>query len=124
MNQALKPEVLEQLKRLEEKYSAQGQDLAAYLEGLYYADFTNYWDYIHLDTLLSLQTPRTVIPDEKIFIMYHQITELYFKMCLSEYEQIGDTVDLQLEELVQRLKRLVEASMRLRLASHPTPDLR
>lgn len=106
MNQPLKPEVLEQLKRLEEKYSAQSQDLAAYLEGLYYADYTNYWDYIHLDTLLTLQTPRTTIPDEKVFIMYHQITELYFKMCLSEYEQIGNEVNLKVEELIQRIERI------------------
>ncbi|MEJ7658962.1 MAG: hypothetical protein WKG07_04725 [Hymenobacter sp.] len=28
-------------------------------------------------------------PDERIFIIYHQITELYFKLCLREYEQIG-----------------------------------
>jgi tryptophan 2,3-dioxygenase len=32
------------------KYAADGQDLAAYLEGLYYADYINYWDYIELDT--------------------------------------------------------------------------
>lgn len=106
MTQPIKPEVLEQLKRLEEKYASQGQDLAAYLEGLFYADFTNYWDYIHLDTLLSLQTPRTTIPDEKIFIIYHQITELYFKLCLSEYEQIGNEVDLKPDELILRLQRI------------------
>ncbi|QNF35133.1 tryptophan 2,3-dioxygenase [Adhaeribacter swui] len=100
------PKVLEQLKKLEEKYAALGQDLAAYLEGLYHSDFLNYWDYIHLDTLLSLQTPRTTIPDEKIFILYHQITELYFKLCLNEYEQIGNLPADALPELIQRLKRI------------------
>ncbi|RDC63151.1 tryptophan 2,3-dioxygenase family protein [Adhaeribacter pallidiroseus] len=100
------PKVLEQLKKLEEKYAALGQDLAAYLEGLYHSDFLNYWDYIHLDTLLSLQTPRTTIPDEKIFILYHQITELYFKLCLNEYEQIGNLPADALPELILRLKRI------------------
>jgi hypothetical protein len=49
------PAVLAQLRRLQQRYAADGQDLAAYLEGLYHADYINYWDYIELDTLLSLQ---------------------------------------------------------------------
>jgi tryptophan 2,3-dioxygenase len=106
MEYSFKPEVLEQLKRLEEKYLPLGQDLAAYLEGLFYNKFLNYWDYIHLDTLLSLQTPRTNIPDEKIFIMYHQITELYFKLCLEEFNQIGEDKSLTTEWLIKRLRRI------------------
>ncbi|WP_400190873.1 tryptophan 2,3-dioxygenase family protein [Hymenobacter sp. B81] len=100
------PAVYTQLRRLQEKYAADGQDLAAYLEGLYHADYVNYWDYIELDTLLSLQRPLTRIPDERIFIMYHQITELYFKLCLVEYEQIGDLQQPTLGELVLRLGRI------------------
>lgn len=106
MNIQLEPKALELLKKLEEKYAAQGEDLAAYLEGLYVADFVNYWDYIHLDTLLSLQTPRTTLPDEKIFIVYHQITELYFKMCLNEYEQIGNLNPPAVPDLLMRLSRI------------------
>ncbi len=106
MSIPLDPKVREQLQKLEEKYAALGQDLAAYLEGLYYSDFLNYWDYIHLDTLLSLQTPRTTFPDEKIFILYHQITELYFKLCLNEYEQIGNLPDQALPDLILRLSRI------------------
>ncbi|MHC2990204.1 tryptophan 2,3-dioxygenase [Pontibacter sp. HJ8] len=105
-HQTFKPEVLEQLRRLEEKYVPLGQDLAAYLEGLYYTDYLNYWDYIHLDTLLSLQNPRTSIPDEKIFIMYHQITELYFKLCLEEYRQVGDDKAITGDVLMKRVKRI------------------
>jgi tryptophan 2,3-dioxygenase len=101
-----KPEILAQLKRLEEKYSSLGQDTAAYLEGLYHSSFLTYWDYIHLDTLLSLQNPKTTFPDEKIFIMYHQITELYFKMCLSEFEQIGNDHELSPETLLKRITRI------------------
>jgi tryptophan 2,3-dioxygenase len=38
--------------------------------------------------LLSIQYPKTDYPDELIFIMYHQITELYFKLVLHELQQI------------------------------------
>ncbi len=100
------PAVLAQLRRLQDKYAADGQDLAAYLEGLYRADYVNYWDYIELDTLLSLQRPLTKIPDERIFIMYHQITELYFKLCLCEYEQIGALETPTLGEVVLRVGRV------------------
>jgi tryptophan 2,3-dioxygenase len=41
-----------------------------------------YWDYIQTDALLSLQTQRTTLPDEMVFIMYHQVNELIFKMIL------------------------------------------
>ncbi|GAB3308371.1 tryptophan 2,3-dioxygenase family protein [Hymenobacter humi] len=100
------PAVLAQLRRLQEKYAPDGQDLAAYLEGLYHAKYINYWDYIELDTLLSLQRPLTNLPDERIFIMYHQISELYFKLCLCEYEQIGDLAEPTLGEVVLRLGRI------------------
>ena len=81
--------ISEQLERLNQKYAAMGQDMTSYLEGLIEADYLTYWDYIHLDTLLTLQKPRTHYPDEKIFIVYHQITELYFNLILHELEQIS-----------------------------------
>ncbi len=84
-------EILDRLRQLEEKYGAMGQDMKSYLDGLLYADYLTYWDYIHLDTLLSLQNPRTPIPDERIFILYHQITELYFRMILDAIAQLADT---------------------------------
>jgi tryptophan 2,3-dioxygenase len=83
------PQIIERLELLEKKYSAIGQDMLSYLDGLLYNDSVKYWDYVEVDTLLSLQKPRTDFPDEVIFIMYHQITELYFKLSLREFEQIG-----------------------------------
>ena len=102
----LAPAVRQQLALLQEKYAPDGQDLAAYLEGLLHAKYLNYWDYIQLETLLSLQRPRTNIPDERIFIMYHQITELYFKLCLCEYEQLGDLQEPTLKEVLMRVNRI------------------
>ncbi len=78
------------LKLLEEKYASMGQDLEGYLDGLLLSNYLTYWDYTHVDTLLTLQNPKTDFPDEIIFIMYHQITELYFKLSLHEFEQIAN----------------------------------
>lgn len=99
--------IIDRIKLLEEKYTAMGQDLISYLDGLLYADVCTYWDYIHLDTLLSLQQPRTRFPDETVFIMYHQVTELYFKLALHELEQIvnyGPDAKFMAERL-QRVNR-------------------
>src|ERR1700760_4177648 len=100
------PEIEERLALLQEKYEAMGQDMVSYLDGLLHADFLTYWDYIHLDTLLSLQNPKTQFPDEKIFIMYHQITELYFKLALYECEQIAAQNPLTVDFFTQRLRRI------------------
>jgi len=91
---------------LQEKYEAMGQDMVSYLDGLLHADFLTYWDYIHLDTLLSLQNPKTPFPDEEIFIMYHQITELYFKLVLHECKQITEAQLLTANFFTIRLKRI------------------
>ena len=99
-------DIKERLERLEEKYKTMGQDLASYLDGLLYSDFLTYWDYIHLDTLLSLQKPRTALPDEKVFILYHQVTELYFKMILNELEQAAFTDPVNGGIFLKRLQRI------------------
>jgi tryptophan 2,3-dioxygenase len=99
-------QILEKLKLLEEKYAASGQDLNAYLEGLLHADYLTYWDYVQVDTLLSLQHPRTKFPDEKIFILYHQITELYFNLCLHELDQIANSSAVDVDFFIARIKRV------------------
>ena len=102
----IKPEVVERLKKLEEKYAAMGQDMVSYLDGLLYSDYLTYWDYIHLDTLLSLQNPKTQFPDEQIFIIYHQITELYFKLSLLEFEQMAAQEKPEVNHLVKHVTRI------------------
>jgi tryptophan 2,3-dioxygenase len=99
-------QILEKLKLLGEKYAASGQDLNAYLEGLLHADYLTYWDYVQVDTLLSLQHPRTKFPDEKIFILYHQITELYFNLCLHELDQIANSSAVDVDFFIARIKRV------------------
>ncbi|GGZ15112.1 tryptophan 2,3-dioxygenase [Echinicola pacifica] len=100
-------EIIEKIKALHHKYQASGQDMLSYLEGLLYADYLTYWDYINLDTLLTLQQPKTSFKDEKIFIVYHQITELYFNLIIWEMEQICDAEEIELSFLKQRLQRII-----------------
>lgn len=95
-----------QISKLEEKYKDSGQDLSSYLDGLLYQRYLTYWDYIHLDTLLSLQVPRTYFPDEEIFIMYHQITELYFKLILHEQKQLVDDKSQKLDFFIEKTRRI------------------
>jgi tryptophan 2,3-dioxygenase len=99
-------ELKEKLSQLNEKYAALGEDFNAYLEGLLHADVTTYWDYIQLDTLLSLQKPKTSFPDEVVFIMYHQITELYFKLALREFEALGQMTSLNKTYFIDRVGRI------------------
>jgi tryptophan 2,3-dioxygenase len=101
------PNLVDQLKKLQAKYDAMGQDLSSYLDGLLYSDYLTYWDYIHLDTLLSLQNPKTQFPDEKIFIMYHQITELYFALIIHELKQISTRENISEQFFIERLDRLI-----------------
>lgn len=100
------PELKEKLEKIQQKYDAIGQDFNAYLDGLLYQDTVKYWDYIQVDTLLSLQKPRTNIPDEIIFIMYHQITELYFKLAIHEFKQLGDQKELTTQFFIDRVTRI------------------
>jgi len=106
-NETLNANLVEQVKKLQQKYGVMGQDLSSYLDGLLHADYLTYWDYIHLDTLLSLQNPKTQFPDEKIFIIYHQITELYFNLILWEIEQIAHMDGLKEKFFIERLDRII-----------------
>ncbi|MDR9400271.1 MAG: tryptophan 2,3-dioxygenase family protein [Psychroflexus sp.] len=81
---------LEQLlNQLREKYKSLDENPKAYLEGLLHSKPVNYWDYIQVETLLSLQKPETDFKDEIVFIIYHQVTELVLKLMNHEAQQIS-----------------------------------
>lgn len=92
--------------QLKEKYAAIGQDLDTHLEGMLYSKPINYWDYIQTDALLDLQTQRSTLPDEMVFIMYHQINELLFKMILWEIEQVAVKETLSADFFSTKLMRI------------------
>ena len=92
--------------QLQEKYKAIDQDVEDYLEGLLHSKPINYWDYIQTDALLNLQIQRTVFPDEMVFIMYHQVNELLFKMILVEIEQVAKSDALTTALFTSKLMRI------------------
>jgi len=94
------------IKKLEDRYDQLNEPVETYLKGLLYAKPITYWDYIETDTLLTLQKPRTEIPDEMVFIMYHQVNELLFKMILWEMNQVSEKENIQVDFFRSRLNRI------------------
>jgi tryptophan 2,3-dioxygenase len=94
------------LEEIDQKYQAINQKAETHLEGLLWSKPITYWDYIQTDALLNLQIQRTTLPDEMVFIMYHQVNELLFKMILWEMRQISYAESLTTEFFTERLMRV------------------
>lgn len=94
------------IQQIEEKYKNLGENPETYFKGLLQAKPINYWDYVEVDTLLSLQKPRTNFKDEEIFIMYHQVTELVLKLMVHEIKQIVYSTDITEQFLITKISRL------------------
>ena len=91
---------------ISKKFEALGQNAETHFEGLLHGKPLNYWDYIQTDALLNLQIQRSTVPDEMVFIVYHQINELLFKMILWEIEQVAFKKDLKADFFSSRLDRI------------------
>lgn len=102
-NQNISEEILQ---KLDEKFQEINQKTETHLEGLLWSKPITYWDYIQTDALLNLQTQRTTLPDEMVFIMYHQVNELLFKMILWEIEQISHNDNLETAFFTERIMRV------------------
>ncbi|TBX71074.1 tryptophan 2,3-dioxygenase [Flavobacterium silvisoli] len=96
----------ELLDALEQKFQAINQKTDTHLEGLLWSKPITYWDYIQTDALLNLQTQRTLLPDEMVFIMYHQVNELLFKMILWEIKQLCHTDKPKTDFFTEKLRRI------------------
>ena len=94
------------LEALEQKFDAINQKTETHLEGLLWSKPITYWDYIQTDALLNLQTQRTVLPDEMVFIMYHQVNELLFKMILWEINQLCNIDKPKTDFFTEKLRRI------------------
>jgi tryptophan 2,3-dioxygenase len=55
-------------------------------------DAVNYGSYLALTSLLELQHPRSDNPDELLFIVVHQVSELWFKEILHELDLLLDSL--------------------------------
>src|SRR3954470_3499305 len=78
----------------------------------------NYWEYIHVEELLALQggfddDESKIGNDETLFIVVHQIYELWFKIILRELTRARDLLqqnpvpDIQLASAVRSFRRVV-----------------
>jgi tryptophan 2,3-dioxygenase len=107
LNQQHKMSIREDiLKRIDEKYAAINQNPDVHLEGLVHGNPITYWDYILPEALLGLQIQRTTLPDEMVFIMYHQINELLFKMILWEIDQVSNAQSIEAAFFTEKLRRV------------------
>src|SRR5687767_5850162 len=79
-----------------------------------------YPTYLALDELLDLQRPRSspVHPDELLFIVVHQASELWFKAILHELKGLVDTMErgetgfaLWHAQRINALTRIVSAQL-------------
>ena len=94
------------IQSINKKYQDLGENPETYYKGLLQTKPITYWDYIQVDTLLSLQKTRTDFKDEKIFVMYHQVTELTLKMMVHEIQQLSEGENLPEEVWINKLERL------------------
>ncbi len=67
----------------------------------------SYGDYLHLDEVLGAQQPRSGTHDEVLFIIQHQVSELWMKLLLHELEAaIGAVAGDQLQRAFKMLARV------------------
>jgi tryptophan 2,3-dioxygenase len=67
-----------------------------------------YGDYLALDELLAAQRPRTEAHDELLFIVIHQVYELWFKQLLHEGAWLQDQLDAgQTADAVRAITRML-----------------
>ena len=77
------------------------------------ASEVTYGSYLALEELLALQAPRSAHPDELLFIIVHQASELWFKEILHELDLlIAACVDHEAEFALFRMGR-INALMRI-----------
>jgi tryptophan 2,3-dioxygenase len=53
----------------------------------------SYWSYLALDELLAAQRPRSDEHDELLFIVIHQVSELWFKQLLHELSHLQERLE-------------------------------
>src|SRR5258708_13556533 len=72
------------------------------------SEHLSYSQYLNLDKLLSAQHPLSYHHDEMLFIVIHQVSELWMKLCLHE---LNSTIDcVRRDDLGPTLKMLSRLS--------------
>lgn len=77
-----------------------------------YAGTMTYGDYLHLDRVLSAQAPRSDDPNELLFIIQHQTSELWMKLAIHELrgarQAIRDSQMASAFKTLARVSRIME----------------
>ena len=76
-------------------------------------DRVTYGSYLALDELLQLQRPRAAHPDELLFIVVHQASELWFKEILHELDLLIDSFQAHEAEFALFRMGRINALMRI-----------
>ena len=76
-------------------------------------DGVTYGSYLALDELLKLQHPRSTHPDELLFIVVHQVSELWFKEILHELDLLVDSFQAHEAEFALFRMGRINALMRI-----------
>lgn len=76
-------------------------------------DGVTYGSYLALDELLQLQRPRAAHPDELLFIVVHQASELWFKEILHELDLLVDSFQAHEAEFALFRMGRINALMRI-----------
>jgi tryptophan 2,3-dioxygenase len=77
------------------------------------AEEVTYGSYLALEQLLKLQNPRSAHPDELLFIVVHQSSELWFKEILHELELLIDSFERHEAEFALFRMGRINALMRI-----------
>ena len=76
-------------------------------------DDVTYGSYLALEQLLSLQHPRSAHPDEMLFIVVHQASELWFKSILHELDLLIESFEKHEPEFALFRMGRINALMRI-----------
>jgi len=76
------------------------------------SDKMSYGDYLRLDLVLNAQHPISSAPDELLFIIQHQSSELWMKLMLSELDKAREAIDAdrlpEAFKMLSRVSRIME----------------
>ncbi|RVT83319.1 tryptophan 2,3-dioxygenase [Rhodobacteraceae bacterium CCMM004] len=72
----------------------------------------SYGDYLHLDAILTAQAPISAAPDEMLFIVQHQTSELWMRLAIHELTAARDAIAAgrlpEAFKLLSRVSRIME----------------
>lgn len=87
---------------MQEKQHTNQVDLSD--EKVHWDQDISYGQYLDLDAVLACQSPRSPMHDEMLFIVIHQVSELWMKLCL--HEAYGAAQHIQQDHLGPAFKML------------------